>query len=277
MPGYRLIASPTLYAGQVVSIGLSAAGANNRPVHCRVYVGLYDADDALVRRYGPAVLLSAGDWREVSWRIEDTGGAPIAEIGVELSAGGGASGCVYLDYLTWDGPPDVELGHPGGTGEMWRRAWVDAVDQLEINRREPYRLIQNRGTGLLIQGTREWRDYRVSADLTLHLVRAAGIGARVQGLRRYYALLLCEDGVLRLVKALHGTHELAAVPFPWEPDQTYRLTLQVVDAHLSAWVDGRLVLDVEDQDQPLDGGGVALLCEEGRVAVGPVQVQLAIL
>src|SRR5689334_375769 len=59
MPGYRLIASPTLYAGQAVSIGLSAAGTNNRPVHCRGYVGLYDADDALVRRYSPDVLLGA--------------------------------------------------------------------------------------------------------------------------------------------------------------------------------------------------------------------------
>jgi hypothetical protein len=160
---------------------------------------------------------------------------------------------------------------------MWLRAWVDAVDHLEINRREPYRLIQNRGTGLLIQGTREWRDYRVSADVTPHLLRATGIGARVQGLRRYYALLLCEDGVLRLIKALNGTQELAAVPFPWEQGQPYRLALQVAGAHLSAWVDDRLVLDVEDQDGPLDGGGVALLCEEGRVAVGPVRVQPAIL
>jgi hypothetical protein len=277
MPGYRLIASPTLYAGQTVSAGMSADTTNNRSVHCRVFVGLYDADDRLVRRYGPAILLNTGEWQEMSWQVADTGGAPIAEIGVELSADGRADGCVYLDYLTWDGPPDIELRHPGGTGEMWLRAWVDAVDHLEINRREPYRLIQNRGTGLLIQGTREWRDYRVSADVTPHLLRATGIGARVQGLRRYYALLLCEDGVLRLIKALNGTQELAAVPFPWEQGQPYRLALQVAGAHLSAWVDDRLVLDVEDQDGPLDGGGVALLCEEGRVAVGPVRVQPAIL
>ena len=276
MPGYRLLASPTLYAGQMVSAGLSAGNTNTRPVQCRLYVSLYDADDRPVRRYGPDVLLGAGDWQELSWRVEDTGGAPIAGIGVELNADGPVAGCVYLDYLTWDGSPDVELGHPGGTGEMWRRAWVDAVDQLEINRREPYRLVQNRGTGLLIQGTRDWRDYRVSADLTPHLVRAAGIGVRVQGLRRYYALLLCADGVLRLIKALHGTRELAAVPLSWEQGHTYRLTLQVEGAHLSAWVDDQPVLEVADDDQPLAGGGVALLCEEGRLAAGPVRVQPAL-
>jgi ADP-ribosylglycohydrolase len=275
MPGYRLLASPTLYAGQTVSAGLSADGTNTRPVHCRLFTGLYDADDRVVRRYGPDVVLGAGEWQALSWRVEDTGGAPIAGVGVELNADGRAGGCVYLDYLTWDGCPDVELGHPGGTGDMWRRAWVDAVDQLEINPREPYRLVQNRGTGLLIQGTREWQDYRVSANLTPHLVQAAGIGARVQGLRRYYALLLCADGVLRLIKALHGTRELAAVPFPWAQGQTYRLTLQVAGAHLSAWVDDEPVLEVGDNDQPLAGGGVALLCEEGRMAAGPVRVQPA--
>ena len=41
-----------------------------------------------------------------------------------------APGAVYLDWLTWDGAPDVTLGRPEG-GEMWRRAWVDGVDQFQ--------------------------------------------------------------------------------------------------------------------------------------------------
>ena len=87
---------------------------------------------------------------------------------------------------------------------MWRRAWVDGVDQYGSRWPEPYRLVQNHGTGLLIQGTRDWTDYRVSAPITPHLVASAGIGARVQGMRRYYALLLAEGGTVRLVKALDG-------------------------------------------------------------------------
>jgi hypothetical protein len=49
----------------------------------------------------------------------------------------------------------------------------------------------------------------------------------------------------------------------------------VAGAHLSAWVDDEPVLEVGDNDQPLAGGGVALLCEEGRMAAGPVRVQPA--
>jgi hypothetical protein len=37
---------------------------------------------------------------------------------------------------------------------MWRRAWVDGVDQCETPYPETYRLIQNEGTGMVIQGTR---------------------------------------------------------------------------------------------------------------------------
>ena len=47
------------------------------------------------------------------------------------------------------------------------------------------------------------------------MAKAAGIAARVQGLRRYYALLLCDDGKARLIKALDGDTVLAEAEFPW--------------------------------------------------------------
>ena len=33
----------------------------------------------------------------------------------------------YLDYLTWDGAPDVVLAAPRDEGSMWRSAWVNGV------------------------------------------------------------------------------------------------------------------------------------------------------
>ena len=158
---------------------------------------------------------------------------------------------------------------------MWRRAWVDGVDQAEGRYPEPYRLVQNRGTGLLIQGTREWTDYRVSAAIVPHMVKAAGIGARVQGMRRYYALLLAEGGAARLVKALDGSTVLAEADVAWQFGGTYELSLQVVGRHLQAWIDGRLLFDVEDTDRPLAGGGVALICQEGRMSTDAVTVREA--
>jgi len=193
--------------------------------------------------------------------------------------GGRANGTLYLDYLAWDGAPDVTWTRPAHNGTLWRRAWVNGVDEFP-SWGEPYRLIQNEGRGLLIQGTREWGDYRVSADVTPHMVQAAGVAVRVQGMRRYYALLLCRQGQARLVKALDGDAVLAEADFRWEFGETHDLSLEVVTAdrgavHLQGWIDGQLVCEVTDAARPLTGGAVALVCEEGRTATTVVRVQPA--
>jgi hypothetical protein len=138
---------------------------------------------------------------------------------------------------------------------------------------EPYRVIQNAGTGLLIQGTCEWSDYRVSADVTPHMVAAAGIAARVQGMRRYYGLLLCDGGQVRLVRVLDGSETLAEADLAWQLAQTYDLELEVVGNRLRAWVDGRQIFEVLDREPFLESGAVALVCQEGRTATSTVTVQ----
>jgi hypothetical protein len=99
LPGYTLMASPTLYAGQTVRAGLEADAANNRAVTCRLYVQTYGADDRLVTTKGPETVMEPGAARELAWRIPDTGGEPIAAIGVEITAPQRADGGLYLDYL----------------------------------------------------------------------------------------------------------------------------------------------------------------------------------
>lgn len=279
MRGYDLLCSPTLYSGQVVRAAVAADAANSSPVDCRLYIRTYGAGDRLERTYGPQVALAPGAEHAWSWPIGDTGGAPIAEIGVEIAAGDHAppqvEGSVYLDYLTWDGEPDVVLTRPTHGGTLWRRAWVDAVDQFSDHWPEPFRVVQNSGTGLLIQGAREWRDYQVTAAITPHLAAAAGIAARVQGLRRYYALLLRAGGKAQLVKALDGEAVLAEAAFEWELGATYELRLEVVGQRIQGWVGGRRLFDVADTDRPLDGGAAALVCTEGRIATEAVTVRPA--
>ncbi len=275
MPGYSLLASPTLYPGQTVRAGVAADEGNEASVACRLYLRAYGADDGLVRTYGPEVVLKPGADHEFEWRVGDTAGAPIAEIGAEIRSERRVDGTVYLDYVSWDGAPDVVLTRPAAGGTMWRRAWVDGVDRYRPWWPEPFRLVQDRGTGLLMQGAREWTDYRVRADVTPHMAKSAGIGARVQGMRRYYALLLCNGGKVRLVKALDGNTALAEMDFAWEFGDTHDLALEVVGTRLRAWVDGARIFEVHDADRPLTGGGVALLCEEGRTATQAVAVRPA--
>ena len=79
----------------------------------------------------------------------------------------------------------------------------------------------------MLYGTREWRDYRLAADVTPHLARRVGIAARAQGMRRYYALLLNrDDQSLQLVRELDGTTVIAQTDFPWEFGEKYEMELR---------------------------------------------------
>jgi len=273
MHGYGLYASPTLYAGQVVHARVEADVDNAGAVACTLYARVYSSSDALDMIVGPTLTLDPGTRHLYEWTVPDTGGQPVAQVGLEIAAERAEHGTLYLDYLTWDGTPAVTLGRPEGGGTMWRRAWVDGVDHLDWGGDgAPYRLSQDSGTGLLIQGTREWTDYTVSSLVVPHMARGAGIGARVQGMRRNYALLLAPEGTARLVKALDGDTVLAEAPFRWQLDGRYTLAITVTGHRVRASINGRPMFDIEDAERPLTGGGIALIAEEGRVEYGEVRV-----
>ncbi|MGE5224826.1 MAG: ADP-ribosylglycohydrolase family protein [Omnitrophica WOR_2 bacterium] len=271
MPGYALYASPTLYPGQAIRAGLQAGENNTTELECRLFVSHYAAGDILETVYGPELKLHPGETLEPAWTLPDFGGYPIARVGLEVAPDPSVESILYLDYLTWDGVPDVELKRPEGAGSMWSKAWVQGVDYFQ-SWAEPYRLVQDEGTGLLIQGCREWKDYQVSADVTPHMVKSAGLAARVQGMRRYYALLLCDEGRARLVKALDGTKILAESEFPLQLGRTYQLSLQVKGRQIRAFIDDQVVFDHLDEEQPLHEGAIALVCEEGRTATTSVRI-----
>ena len=271
--GYALFACPKLYPGQTVRAAVMADSHNEQPVQCNLYLRSYGPDDELLLTRGSQITLTAGESHTFTWQVTGNGSAPIAEIGVEISHSQRADGTLYLDYLTWDGTPQVTFERPAHKGEMWRMAWVDAIDQYNSWWPEAFRLAQNEGRGLLIQGTREWGDYAVSAAITPHMAKACGIAARVQGLRRFYALLLCADQKVRLIKALDGDTVLAEADFAWQFGETHDLQLQVVGKRISASLNGAQLFTVEDADRPLMDGSIALVCEEGRMATEAVTVR----
>jgi hypothetical protein len=158
---------------------------------------------------------------------------------------------------------------------MWKRQWVDAVDGFRDHSGEAFRVIQNRGRGLAITGTREWTDYSVQATLTPYAAKAFGLASRVQGLERYYALLLSDRDTVKLIKRLDGETVLAEQRFDWEFNQPIEVRLVVRDCQIQAWLDGALVFTVIDSIRPFPGGGIALICEEGCVGTNQVLVMAA--
>ncbi|GAA2364728.1 hypothetical protein Cme02nite_32560 [Catellatospora methionotrophica] len=250
MPIYGMVASPTLYPGQTVTAVFTG------DAQVSLLVGYYGADDQLHTVASPQQ--AAGTLRV---RVPDLGGYPVAFVGFRTD------GPVALDRLTWDGAPEVRLTRPAGGGTMWRRAWVQAADQWFDRWPEPFRLVQNQGTGLLVQGEAGWRDYTVTADVTPHLARAAGLAARVQGARDYYALELAGRDTARLVC---GDRVLASAPLPWEFGTTYTLRLTVAGSRLTGSVDGTVLFDLHDET--LAHGGIALVVTEGRTTTHEVNI-----
>jgi len=286
--GYPLLASPTIYPGQTVKARLLADSSNPQPISVRLYCRYYNETDELSMLAGEPVTLSGGETSESEWVVPDTGGYPIAFVGIEISGHGGTSGTLYLDYLTWDGAPNMALNRPyerdlsrisRGLGPiMWKKAWVDGLDSRERLTEmdfypEPYRLIQNEGRGLLIQGTREWQDYQFTAQLTPHMCKAGGIAVRVQGMRRYYALL-CDTERIRLVRAFEGEdHVLAETDRGWKFGVPYELSLKVKGNSLIGLINGEVVLEGEDPKHGFAGGGIALVAEVGRIGCDQIFIK----
>jgi len=275
LPGYPLHASPTLYPGQIVRAELSADVQNASPVTVRLYISIYGTDDGPRRVCGPQAVLPPGISHLFEWKVPDSGGQPILEVGFELLTTYSPEGTVWLDYLTWDGEPDVVLKRPEEGGTIWRRAWINGASAWDPFWSESFRLVQNQGRGMLIQGAREWEDYRVEADIMPRLFAVGGIAARVQGLQRYYALLLASEKKLRLIKMLDGEHILAQADFDWEYDATYLLTLKVVKDRIVALVDGKCVFDLVDKDSAISNGAIAYVIGEGCMTSNSISIKPA--
>ena len=265
--GYGLMTSPALSPGQAITATVELAKTADEAADVAICIRVFNAEDQLVTLRNTATAIAPGEQQALTWTAPDVGGYPIAAVGVEIVTAA-SGGTLFLHSLDWRGAPEVSLTRV--PGQMWHRAWVNGVDQGRPYYAEAFRLVQNRGTGLMLYGAREWTDYRVRADVTPHLVRRAGVAARVQGMRRYYALVIEADGKARLVRELDGTTVLAEQEFPLELYRTYQMELAVDGARVTGRIDGEVVLSANDDALP--SGGIALLVDEGRTGTQTVSV-----
>ncbi|MFM2309879.1 MAG: hypothetical protein RLY87_2001, partial [Chloroflexota bacterium] len=200
------------------------------------------------------------------------GGAPILQVGLEVTSQPRANGTIYLDWLTWSGTPTANLGRPAFANTLWRRAWVDATDLFDHRWPDPFRIAHNRGTGLLLQGTADWHDYVVEAAIVPHLLQNGGLVARAQGLRRWYALQFVASGRVQLVVQYDDTHTvLADVAYDWQQEQQYTLRIEARGSRLTATVVGGPTLTATDDR--LAYGSVGLVLTEGRLICNAVTIR----
>ena len=269
---YCLMACPTLYPGNAVHGRLIAAAENSTPVRIAPFVAYYGGNDQLNYQHGPALSLEPGRAEHFQWQIGDLDGAPIAQFGLEVVSNAAAKGRLYVDYVDWSGTPTTVFRRPGANGKMWLRAWINAVDDVGTRWASAFHLSQNRGIGLFIQGSRDWRNYTVQAAIISDPARSFGLAARVQGLTRYFALLLGPNQVLRLVRSRYSVEILAEVPYTWVWSQRYHFSLEVSGRTITGSINGIELIRHDDTGPALLDGGIALVCEEGLIMTDEIMV-----
>ena len=243
---------PRLFPGQTVG------GANGSDAS--VYFAYYGEDDEV--SYIEIPLEISGT---TSLEVPNLPG-PIFELGIFFHK----DSSVTLDFVKWSGAPRFVAERPKHKGTMWRKAWVNAVDEL-VGWSEMFRVIQNDGLGMISQGTQDWQDYKVHADVTPHLAKRAGLAIRTQGLTRFYGLLVTVEGTVQLIRKNHDETVLAEASFDWSFGETLNMSLSAKGDHLMASINGTQVL--EATDSTLKGGGVGIVIEEGRSATNKVSVE----
>ena len=80
---------------------------------------------------------------------------------------------------------------------------------------------------------------------------------------RSYAFGLIPKGRVGLLKNDNGYRLLCEACFPWEKEKEYRLAVRVKGNHMAAAIDGKVLLEYEDNDNPYLYGCIGTVVREG--------------
>ena len=286
---YNFIACPIIYSGQELIASIKSDKNNLKSVVCNLFIKIYEEEDELKTIRGEEITIIPGSKNNINWKIPNTKGNPITQIGIEICSSETTAGSIYLDFLSIDGaaktsfmrPEHVNLLPKGKatkqqkkieSATMWRNNWVKALDQWGDRWPEAFRISNNSGRGMLITGTNDWVNYTVSSKIRFELVKSGGLAARVQGLQRYYGLEVSSNNKLRLIKMLDGLNILKEIDIDMVFQKDYDLALEVDGNKLKGFLDGDLVIEFEDSNNPLINGGIGFVVESGTQSTQEIVV-----
>ncbi|CAN7167987.1 ADP-ribosylglycohydrolase family protein [Rhizobium sp. LjRoot254] len=274
MRTYDLMATPLVYPGQVVKARVSADGSNKGSVDVRLRIRVYNERDELTDIDGEIVNIAAGSEAVLEWTLPDTGGQPIAEIGIAITGSGKrADGRLLVDYLRWDGAPDLILRRPTGDCDFWRMSWVNGASFFSKRFPQAFRIAQNRGEGIIIHGTRQWTDYEASGDVMMHLGNYGGMAVRAQGLRRFYGARVTRDGKMQIVRVRdEETQVLAETAFATEFEKPISMRVSAKGNRISFKANGTSLSVEDDSREAFADGGVGLLVHEGALSSNEIRI-----
>lgn len=278
MHTYPLMASPLIYPGQTVEAKVRLPATNMAEIQLALRLKVYGPEDTLITRDSAPIILGPDKEAVIKWTIPDEfDSQPIQSVGLALNAvENDFTGKVIIDSLGWTGVPSMILKRPSDrSSQFWKRAWVNGVDASHTWMKPSFCIVNNRGEGILIHGTREWTDYRaIVTGFTVQLGQPAGVAIRVRGLNRYYAIMFSGHGkTVTLVKALDEQRiVMASGDLSWELDHSYEVAIQAEGPRIIGRVVGTDIELTAEDDQYI-GGGLGLIVTDGTVSADQIDIR----
>lgn len=256
---FSTVASPTLYSSQVVYT--TAYKENDGEVFLRPYILYYDIDNREQVIYGEKWTLCK-DSNIFSWIVPDTKGMSIFKLGYQIQSENRFDGRIVLKEIEWSGAPSdfsqkgMLMNSIWNTNPLWLAGFASSAAQFAADFKRTYCVSHTEENGVVTIGSREWKDYSVESKIYYSLHKEGGLVIRSIGHRRFYAGVLTAFQKAQIIKEKDGKRTvLCEADCPYEEEKGYRMKFMAKGNMLSLEIDGKHVLEVEDNTYVCGGGG----------------------
>ena len=265
---YETYVSPTLYAGQTVTVKTLCAAEHGPAM--RPYVWCADGDNRLQKLCGPWTAPLYGEG-EISWMVPGDGSLPVLRFGLEFASKKRFAGAVTVRSVDWSNTPEkleqsgVMMRDMWDLNPFWAKMFVSSAQSFTPNLNCTYCISHPEPGGLATIGTRDFTDYTVSSVLKPSLHQRCGLVARSRGHRRYYAAVLSGGDTLSLVcRCDEDEYVLGSAPFSYEQFGKYPVSLTVRGSCLTARAGE---VSVAAEDARFTSGTAGYLVDSGAVFI----------
>ena len=273
---YQPSFSPTVYPGQTVHCRLRPAEEEDRkkrdgevlcksretgaPFEAKLYARVRKGQEEKIL-CSEAFSWEDGDFHTVSWQIPGKSSFTVLETGIRYQTSKTGAGIV-LDTLYVDGEADYEIDFSRERTEKWtdvHREVSQFTREKGLSFLEDGRLhLSGADFAEAYTGDWDWTDYEAEFMLTPLLGEEHYALVRVQGALRSYAVGFTRAGRLGIRKKDRDSRILVEIPFEWKRDGTYRFRVNVEGNRIRVLYDGREILAVQDDKNPLLRGGIGI-------------------
>lgn len=268
---YETYASPTLYAGQTVTV--CACCPDGDGLRMRPYVWYTDLENTLHRICGPWEDLGL-EIQQVGWLVpEDCNGLPILRFGLEFTSRKRFDGSALIKSVDWSNTPcriqqsGLMMRDMWDLDPFWAKMFVASAQQFAPNLNCTYCISHPEPGGLATIGTRDFTDYTVSSRLKFSLHRRGGLVARSRGHRRFYAAVVSGGDTFQIVKRYDDRETvLAQGAVAYRQFEEYPLRFTVQGNTLEATFAG-VTIRALDADAPYESGAAGFMVDEGSIYI----------